>query len=195
MLARTARAFIREKLEENTRRLRKYGSSVYLLEPNIKEGEGGLRDLHTALWIATVKFKARSLRDLIIKGVLTEREGKVSKRPSTISGTSAMSSIISPPARTIRFISISRRKSPSFSAIRTTSEHLAVEQFMQDYYSHATRVEHLSSSLIDQGHPAGRAAFRILGYLTRRSVEDGFYILRGELRLSQARSFRSRIRP
>ena len=75
VLGRNSQAFIREKLEENQRRLQKYGSSVYLLEPNIKEGEGGLRDLHTALWIAQVKFKARSLRDLIIKGVLTEREG------------------------------------------------------------------------------------------------------------------------
>ncbi len=52
MLGKNTQAFIREKLEENSRRLRKYGSSVYLLEPNIKEGEGGLRDLHTALWIA-----------------------------------------------------------------------------------------------------------------------------------------------
>jgi [protein-PII] uridylyltransferase len=76
VLSRNSQAFIREKLEENARRLRKYGSSVYLLEPNIKEGEGGLRDLHTALWVARVKFKARSLRELIIKGILTEGKGR-----------------------------------------------------------------------------------------------------------------------
>ena len=56
--------------------MQKYGSSVYLLEPNIKEGEGGLRDLHTALWVARVKFKARNLRDLVIKGVMTEPESE-----------------------------------------------------------------------------------------------------------------------
>ena len=39
VLSQNTRLFIREKLEENERRLRKYGSSVYLLEPNIKEGE------------------------------------------------------------------------------------------------------------------------------------------------------------
>ena len=75
-LGKNSQGFIREKLEENARRLRKYGSTVYMLEPNIKEGEGGLRDLHTALWIAMVKFKARSLRELIIKGVFSEREGR-----------------------------------------------------------------------------------------------------------------------
>ena len=73
---RNTQAFIREKLEENTRRLQKYGSSVFLLEPNIKEGEGGLRDLHTAIWVARVKFKAKTLRDLVIKAVLTEREAE-----------------------------------------------------------------------------------------------------------------------
>ncbi len=76
VLTRNNQAFIKEKLEENDRRLKKYGSSVYLLEPNIKEGEGGLRDLHTALWVAQVRFKIRNLRELIIKGVLTESEGQ-----------------------------------------------------------------------------------------------------------------------
>ncbi len=52
--------FIQAKLDENAVRKKKYGSSVYLLEPNLKEGEGGLRDLQSALWISRVKFKSRN---------------------------------------------------------------------------------------------------------------------------------------
>ncbi|MBI3884674.1 MAG: DNA/RNA non-specific endonuclease, partial [Opitutae bacterium] len=40
----------------------------------VKEGEGGLRDLHTALWMAKVKFKTNSVAELVQKSVITERE-------------------------------------------------------------------------------------------------------------------------
>ena len=49
--------FIREKLEENRARHAQYGGSVYLLEPEVKEGEGGLRDIQTARWIARAKLQ------------------------------------------------------------------------------------------------------------------------------------------
>lgn len=189
VLARNTQAFIREKLEENARRLRKYGSSVYLLEPNIKEGEGGLRDLHTALWIAMVKFKARSLRELIIKGVLTEREGKdfeeafdylwrIRNELHYLSGR-----------KNDQIHFDQQEKIAAFLGYRDGKGGLAVEQFMQDYYAHATRVEHLSASLITKATQQDDPTSRILGYLTRRSVEDGFYILRGELRASRKELF------
>ncbi len=44
--------FLKEAVAESAERHRQYGNSVYLLEPHLKEGEGGLRDLHTALWMA-----------------------------------------------------------------------------------------------------------------------------------------------
>ena len=42
-----------------------------MLEPHLKEGLGGLRDLHTAGWLAKVKYKVRELRELIAKGVIS----------------------------------------------------------------------------------------------------------------------------
>ena len=74
ILAKGSDAFIREKVEEMKKRREKYGSSVYLLEPNIKEGEGALRDLHTALWVVKIKYKITEPRELIIKGVMSEEE-------------------------------------------------------------------------------------------------------------------------
>ena len=69
-----ASQFIREKLDEHESRLKKYGSSVFLIEPNIKEGEGGLRDLQTAIWIARVRAGARTFRDLVVRGIMSEKE-------------------------------------------------------------------------------------------------------------------------
>src|SRR3989442_15674288 len=65
-------AFFKEKLAENTERHARAGDSVYLLQPQLKEGQGGLRDLHTALWMAKVKFKIRSFRELVTLGVIAE---------------------------------------------------------------------------------------------------------------------------
>jgi [protein-PII] uridylyltransferase len=66
--------FYKEKLAESSERHRKTGDSVYLLQPQLKEGPGGLRDLHTALWMAKMKFKVRDFRALIAVGVVTERD-------------------------------------------------------------------------------------------------------------------------
>jgi [protein-PII] uridylyltransferase len=74
VLKRGADRFFTEKLNENRVRHERYGDSVYILEPQIKEGEGGLRDLHTAMWMAKVKFKTNSIAELVQKGVITERE-------------------------------------------------------------------------------------------------------------------------
>ncbi|MFA5515385.1 MAG: [protein-PII] uridylyltransferase [Desulfuromonadales bacterium] len=184
VLGKNSQGFIRDKLEENTRRLHKYGSSVYLLEPNIKEGEGGLRDLHTAVWIAMVKYKVRSLRELVIKGVMTERE-----KQEFVDAFDYLWRI----RNELHFISgrkndqihfDQQEKIAHFLGYENSKRGLAVEQFMQDYYSHAIRVEHMAATLIARATQQDAPTFRILGYLTRRSVEDGFYILRGELRVS-----------
>ncbi len=66
--------FFKAKLEESRKRHAAYGDSVYLLEPQIKEGEGGLRDLHTAMWLAKVKYKVHTIEELVQKAVITQPE-------------------------------------------------------------------------------------------------------------------------
>ncbi len=46
--------FFAERYKESNNRYKKFGKSIYLLEPNIKESEGGLRDIHEALWLSKV---------------------------------------------------------------------------------------------------------------------------------------------
>src|SRR6187549_678665 len=48
----TGQEFVAAKLAEREERLRRAGQSRYLVEPNVKDGKGGLRDLHTLFWIA-----------------------------------------------------------------------------------------------------------------------------------------------
>jgi [protein-PII] uridylyltransferase len=74
ILAKGSDTFIEEKVHEMNTRREKYGSTVYTLEPNLKEGEGALRDLHSAMWVAKIKYKITSPRELIMKGILTEEE-------------------------------------------------------------------------------------------------------------------------
>jgi [protein-PII] uridylyltransferase len=67
-------AFVRQKLQELRTRHQRYGASIYLQEPHTKEGPGGLRDLHTALWIARVTQRAGSLAELAHKALLSPDE-------------------------------------------------------------------------------------------------------------------------
>jgi [protein-PII] uridylyltransferase len=67
-------AFFRDKLKESEERHAKVGDSIFLLQPQLKDGVGGLRDLHTALWMVKVRYKVRSLRELVPLGALGERD-------------------------------------------------------------------------------------------------------------------------
>ena len=63
--------FVQEKLTESRLRHESYGGSVYLLEPDVKDGEGGLRDIHTARWIGRVKAGAKDLDGLALKAIVS----------------------------------------------------------------------------------------------------------------------------
>src|SRR2546422_806887 len=55
----TAAEFVTAKLAEREERHRRAGQSRYLVEPNVKDGKGGLRDLHTLFWIAKYVYRVR----------------------------------------------------------------------------------------------------------------------------------------
>jgi [protein-PII] uridylyltransferase len=67
-------AFYQGKLAERSERHRRHGGSRYTLEPNIKEGKGGLRDLQTLLWLARFVCGADSMQGLVEQGMLTSAE-------------------------------------------------------------------------------------------------------------------------
>jgi [protein-PII] uridylyltransferase len=70
----TARSFVVEKLAERDERHQRMGDSRYVVEPNVKEGKGGLRDLHTLFWIGKYVHRVRSVADLVDVGLLSRAE-------------------------------------------------------------------------------------------------------------------------
>lgn len=66
-----------EKMKEHRRsRRERFGSHSYLLEPHIKEGRGGMRDIQAMMWTARVVFGLKSLEDIQSAGLLLEEEQK-----------------------------------------------------------------------------------------------------------------------
>ncbi len=66
--------FCNAKVKEQELRHHKYSDTAFNLEPNIKDGPGGLRDIHTVVWIAKRQFGTRSLHELVVRGFLSEEE-------------------------------------------------------------------------------------------------------------------------
>jgi [protein-PII] uridylyltransferase len=72
----TAAEFVAAKLAERDNRHRRTGESRYMVEPNIKDGKGGLRDLHTMFWIAKYIHGVTETQDMVAKGVFTAEDTK-----------------------------------------------------------------------------------------------------------------------
>ncbi|MBG0803337.1 [protein-PII] uridylyltransferase [Methylocystis sp. H4A] len=68
------REFVSAKLAERDARVIRAGASRYLVEPNVKEGKGGLRDLNTLFWIAKYVYRVREAKELVAAGLFTAAE-------------------------------------------------------------------------------------------------------------------------
>lgn len=76
----TGPEFVAAKLAEREERHRRAGQSRYLVEPNVKDGKGGLRDLHTLFWIAKYVYRVHDIEELIERGVFEPDELKLFRR-------------------------------------------------------------------------------------------------------------------
>ncbi|HWA18688.1 MAG TPA: [protein-PII] uridylyltransferase, partial [Devosia sp.] len=80
IIPKTGPEFIAAKMAEREERHRQMGNTRYVVEPNIKEGKGGLRDLNTLFWIGKYFYKVRTGAELVDKGVLTASEYRLFQR-------------------------------------------------------------------------------------------------------------------
>ncbi len=74
VVAGTESNFVEAKLKERDARHKQMGDTRYVLEPNIKEGKGGIRDLQTLFWIAKYLYRVEDIASLVEQGVFTARE-------------------------------------------------------------------------------------------------------------------------
>lgn len=66
--------FVEEKLLEREKRHERLGDTRYVVEPNMKDGKGGMRDLHSLYWIARFLYDIKTIDELVGRGLLKERE-------------------------------------------------------------------------------------------------------------------------
>ena len=74
LLPNISQNFIREKIEERSKRQAKYGTAMYLIEPNIKEGKGCLRDIHSIFWILKAFHSQIEINKFLGAGFLNKTE-------------------------------------------------------------------------------------------------------------------------
>jgi [protein-PII] uridylyltransferase len=76
----TSREFIGAKLDERDDRHKRSGASRYLVEPNVKNGKGGLRDLHTLHWVASYIYPQKAVEEFVSDGIFSKEEYQTFQR-------------------------------------------------------------------------------------------------------------------
>jgi [protein-PII] uridylyltransferase len=183
--------FIEERIRDLRSRHKKYGDVVYLLEPNIKEGKGGLRDLHTVLWTLKVKFKANTLHEMVTKGVITQRSERnlyyildnllrIRNHIHFITG------------RKTDIINFELQENlAEFWGYRKHGIFLGTERFMRFYYILATLCCQLTDEVIEEVEKflPDREKKRFSFPFRKRITDGNFSTYRGKLYVNSSKSF------
>jgi [protein-PII] uridylyltransferase len=149
VLNRNQQKFFQAKLKESRDRHRHYGDSIYLLEPQLKEGEGGLRDLHTALWLAKVKYKVHSLSELVQKAIISEPELEdVVRAQDFLYRVRNSLHFLSGRHHDQLTFEYQERIAPLLGFISTDGSGSASSELMRAYYAQAAAIHRFSEGLI-----------------------------------------------
>ena len=138
-----SKRFYLAKKEELTERHKKYGDTFYQLEPNIKEGPGGMRDIQFIDWITKRHFNTRNLSDLIRHKFLREDEYNQLRYAQEYLWKIRFSLQLITRRREERLLFDHQIELARASGYNNLNSNLAVEQFMQNYYRHIGECAHL----------------------------------------------------
>jgi [protein-PII] uridylyltransferase len=168
----TAPAFVDAKLKERDARVHRAGASRYLVEPNVKESKGGLRDLNTLFWIAKYVYRIHSTVELVQAGLFTAEEAQLFERCEEFLWRVRCH---------LHFLTGRPEERLTFDNQRLVAERLgfsgrqgqsAVERFMKAYFSVAKQVGDLTAIVcagLEARHAKHRPVLdRVLGSFRRR---------------------------
>ncbi len=179
--------FIEEQLAGQEQRHARFGDSLYLLQPNVKDGAGALRDYHLAYWVMQVSQpRARGREDFLHLGLLTEAE---------VSEYNIALDFLWRLRNELHLMTGRKNDQLSFEVQERIAIafgyggeglDLPVERFMSDYYRHARAIQNYSSLVVEQcqqrvSRPRRRKV---------REVKGGFRIAEGQLEIPHARQLR-----
>jgi [protein-PII] uridylyltransferase len=196
----SAPEFVAAKLAEREERHRRAGQSRYLVEPNVKDGKGGLRDLHTLFWIAKYVYRVRDPEELIERGVFDRDEYKMFRRCEDFLWSVRCN---------MHFLTGRAEERLSFDIQRDIAVRLGytahpglkdVERFMKHYFLTAKHVGDLTAILCSgleelQAKPApvlSRVIARLRPAPTRKKLSgtDDFVIDNNRINIARADVFR-----
>ena len=187
----TAREFIEAKLAERDARHTRQGGQRYVVEPNVKEGKGGLRDLQSLFWIAKYVHQVQDTADLVALGVFGAEEYKTFTRAEDFLW-----------AVRCHLHLVTRRASDqlTFDLQVEVAERMgyqdkggrrAVEHFMQDYFRHATATGDLTRIFLTKLEAMHVKSEPLLERIFRRKpkVKPGYKVIHNRLGIDNEKKF------
>ena len=144
----SSRQFFEAKLEEQHGRHLRFNDTAYNLEPNIKEGPGGLRDIQIIGWVAKRHFGAKSFRELVDHGFLTEAEYQLLDAGQQHLWRVRFALHRLAGRREDRILFDYQNNLAEVFGFESSEHNLAIEQFMQQYYRTIMELERLNEMLL-----------------------------------------------
>ena len=188
----TERDFIEAKLKEREERHLKQGER-YMVEPNVKEGKGGLRDLQSLYWIAKYIYGVQDVAELVSLGLFTQEEfkGFVEAEEFLWAVRSHIHLVTGRTTEQLTFdlqVEVADRM-----GYRDRAGRRAVEVFMQRYFREATRVGELTRIFLTKLEAAHMKGAPLLDRIFRRRprVKAGYRVVHGRLDVAVPESFLS----
>ncbi|HYO64841.1 MAG TPA: [protein-PII] uridylyltransferase [Archangium sp.] len=180
LLTHRADAYVQDQVQELRSRRERFGDSVFLLEPNLKQGNGGLRDLETSLWIARVRFRTRGLTGLLQQSILPG---------SQVARLKAARDFLLRIRHQLHFLRGRKEDRLTFDLQEEVARFLGyqqgpvlpVEAFMRDYYLSAHALRQTADALIARCEELSTA--RKISLFPERRI-GVFKVFRGKLTLS-----------
>lgn len=184
------RRFIGRKIEENRRRLSKYGHSVFLSEPHVKEGEGGLRCYHSAMWIARSFYGAKILSELVELGIIDERSAVEWNEAIDFLWKVRNGLHILARRRQDRLTYEYQEQLALLLGYKEETKRAFIESFLRDFYKSASHVYHASERLIGTVRESSLTG-RTINFLSSKSVDNDISIQKNKIHLSGKRLLNS----
>lgn len=144
-----SKAFYEAKKKEQAARYLKYDETSYNLEPNVKHGPGGLRDIHTIFWIAKRHFKKQSLRDLVRLDFVSKNEFKLLQEGLQFLWRITFALHFLKDKRESRLLFDNQMAIAKQFGYQDDEHALAIEYFMRDYYLKIKSLRELNDMLME----------------------------------------------